>query len=263
MKDFLDPISPKNRPLYDVLVKMSRSELVYLHNSVLKRQQKHIENNEKLRRTIMVELARAGKNSLNHWSEPPSYVELIRMVAKRLKLPAPSDSDIAEVERAILFKVIEKSVARMSADEKRKMVHSIEQELRAKGIDRKIAVDEVKDFVKLMVVDVGGTVGGVALAAPGVAGVVGLNFLQWVVLKAIIVSSGHIAAGGALLGFGVGGTLMGIAGAVGPIGAGLALLYTANVLAGPAFRYLIPAVCFVAAKRIELNTSVAGETGVN
>lgn len=232
---------------------MKRSELVYLHQSVLKNKA-HIGSDEELRRAIMVGISKAGTRTLS-WSRTPSYKDIVHKVAKRLRLPTPEDSDVIELERAILFKVIERSIDKLSADKKQKLAWRVEQDLRNRGIARKIAFHEIKDFVKLMGMDVGGTVGGVVLAAPGIAGMVGLNFLQWVVLKAVIITSGHIAAGGALLGLGAGGALIGIAGAVGPIGAGLALIYTAYVVSGPAFRYIIPAVCYIAAKRIELRAA--------
>ncbi len=91
------------------------------------------------------------------------------------------------------------------------------------------------------------------MAAPGLTGAIGLNALQFIVLKGIILSSGYLAAGGALLGFGVGGAMLAVAGAAGPIGLGLGLLYTAYSLSGPAFRKLIPAICVIAAKRVELD----------
>lgn len=83
---------------------------------------------------------------------------------------------------------------------------------------------------------------------------IGLNFLQFVVLKGIILSSGYFAAGGALMGFGTGGLMLAIAGWAGPVGAGLAFIYTAYSMAGPAYRKLVPGVCMIAAKRLEFDT---------
>jgi uncharacterized protein YaaW (UPF0174 family) len=84
--------------------------------------------------------------------------------------------------------------------------------------------------------------------------VIGLNFLQFVVLKGIVMSSGYLAGGAALIGFGTPGLLLAMAGWAGPVGAGLAVVFTAHSISGPAFRKLVPAVCLVAAKRLELSS---------
>ena len=93
-----------------------------------------------------------------------------------------------------------------------------------------------------------------AMSASGLAGVVGLNALQYMVLQGIVITSGYWAATTAVLGLGMGGMMLAVAGAAGPIGAALVLLYTAYSLVGPAFRKLIPAICVIAAKRVELES---------
>jgi len=47
-------------------------------------------------------------------------------------------------------------------------------------------------------------------------GVLGLNFLQFVVLKGILMTGGYVAGASALLGFGTGGLMLAMAGAAGP-----------------------------------------------
>lgn len=249
-------ITKKNRALFDVLEQMPASQLIYMRKSILKSRSDTYLGHEELRWKTAADIFAAAAHSFKFWAAPKTYDEVVCQVAKRLNLPAPTDSPVAEIERAILFKVVEKSLERMTSKEKKELATKIENDLKSMGIDRKVAFAEVKDFVKFMAMDVGGTVGGLVLAAPGLSGVVGLNFLQWIVLKGVVLTSGHLAAGGALLGFGAGGTLMAFSGAAGPIGGGLALVYTAYVLAGPAYRKLIPAVCFIAAKRIELSVPV-------
>ena len=54
------------------------------------------------------------------------------------------------------------------------------------------------------------------------------------------------------MGFGSGGLMLAVAGWAGPVGAGLAFLFTAYSISGPAYRKLVPAVCMIAAKRLEL-----------
>ena len=249
-------IQKGNRALFDVLEGMPGSQLHQLRYSILKEKCDDYLVDEKLRWAIAADISRAGSYSFKFWAAQLPYDEIVRQVARRLKLSAPLDSGVDEIERAILFKVIEKSLDRMTSEQRTKLSTTIENELKANGIDQKIAFKEVSSFVKFMSMDIGGTAGGFVLSAPGFSGLAGLNFLQWVVLKGVILTSGHIAAGGALLGFGTGGVLMGVAGAAGPVAVGLAIIYTAHVLAGPAFRKLVPAICFIAAKRIELRAAL-------
>jgi uncharacterized protein YaaW (UPF0174 family) len=249
-------IQKGNRALFDVLEGMSGSQLRHLRYAILKEKSDDDLSGKKLRWAIAADISRAGSYSFKFWAVPRNYDAIVRQVALRLKLSATMDSEVDEIERAILFKVIEKSLDRMTPEQRIKFSKTIEIELKAKGIDQKIAFKEVASFVKFMSMDVGGTAGGLVLAAPGLSGMAGLNFLQWVVLKGVILTSGHIAAGGALLGLGTGGILMGIAGAAGPVAVGLAIVYTAHILAGPAFRKLVPAICFIAAKRIELRAAL-------
>jgi uncharacterized protein YaaW (UPF0174 family) len=91
-------------------------------------------------------------------------------------------------------------------------------------------------------------------------GVIGLNVLQMVVLQGIIATSGYVAGLGAVLGFGMGGAMIAVAGVAGPIGLALGLIYTGYSLSGPAFRKLIPAVCVIAAKRAEVEGGPAAAT---
>lgn len=57
------------------------------------------------------------------------------------------------------------------------------------------------------------------------------------------------------MGLGAGGLMLAVAGWAGPLGAGFAFLYTAYSMAGPAYRKLVPAVCMVAAKRLEIGAN--------
>lgn len=115
--------------------------------------------------------------------------------------------------------------------------------------------------MKFTVMDVGGTTGTLAMIAPGLTGAIGLNVLQFILLKGIILTLGYVATFQALLGLGFGGAMLAGAGAAGPIGLALGLLYTAYSLSGPAFRILIPSICVIAAKRVELDKRVADSSG--
>lgn len=206
---------------------------------------------DELELQVAYELAKSASYSLPG-AAAPSYDDIVRIVARQLKLPTRAELPTEDIERAILFKVMERSLDRMSEEQKQSLTRDVERSLRERGIDRKVSFTEIVKFVKFTGMDVGGTLGTLAITAPGLAGAIGLNALQFIVLKGIILTSGYVAAGGALLGFGMGGAMLAVAGAAGPIGAAAALLYAAYSLSGPAFRKLIPAICVIGAKRLEI-----------
>jgi uncharacterized protein YaaW (UPF0174 family) len=246
---------PPNGALMPVLGAMDReTELEPLLITSLKVDRKKLHGmvREELELMAACELAEAAGYSLPGASVP-SYDDIVRTVARQLKLPTRAELSTEDVERAILFKVMERSLERMSEEQQQSLTLDVERGLRERGIDRKVSFTEVAKFVKFTGMDVGGTVGTLAMTAPGLTGAIGLNALQFIVLKGIIMTSGYVAAGGALLGFGMGGAMLAVAGAAGPIGVAVGLLYTAYSLSGPAFRKLVPAVCMVAAKRVELH----------
>jgi len=251
-------IVPGNKPLYSVLGCMSRIELESLYSGPLGIRNKDkidVASDEGLRHLIASEILSAAKNSLMIWKDLPPYDEAVRLVADRIKVGKAPNADISAVERAILFKIVEMSIEKMSSEEKEKLRLQVENELKERGVYRKVTLTEILDFTKFIALDFSGTIGGIAVGAPGFAGMIGFNVAQLIVLKGIIVSSGYMAAGGALLGFGAGGAMLAIAGAIGPIGAALGVAYTIYALAGPAFRKLIPVVCVIAAKRIEISAN--------
>jgi uncharacterized protein YaaW (UPF0174 family) len=243
-------------PLMPVLRAMEReTELEPLLTTSLKVDRSKIQGlvREGLERRAVRELAEAAGYSLPG-ARLPTYDDVVRIVARQLKLPTRAELLTEDLERAILFKVMERSLDRMSDEQKQSLARDVERALRERGVEQKVNFSEVLKFVKFTGMDVGGTVGGLVMSAPGLTGVVGLNTLQFIVLKGIIFTSGYVAAGGALLGFGFGGAMLTVAGAAGPIGIAVGLLYTAYSLSGPAFRKLIPAICVIAAKRVELTS---------
>ncbi len=201
--------------------------------------------------TSIKEMCGAAAHSL-HIRARPGYGQIVVMVARKLDVPVPIDAPVEEVERVILFKVLQQSMEKMNPEERAKLQENVQKQLTDRGIHDKVTFDELLRFAKFAGVDLGGTVGGLVFAAPGMVGVLGFNFLQFLILKAIILTSGYYAGLTAILGMGTGGALLAVAGAAGPIGAGFALLYTIYTVGGPAYRKLIPAVCSIAAKRLEL-----------
>jgi uncharacterized protein YaaW (UPF0174 family) len=190
------------------------------------------------------------------WKELPPYDEVVRLVAKRIHVSESTKAEVPDVERAILFKIVDLSIRKMTDEETQKLTKQVEAELAARGVKRKVTLSEVRKFISFAEGEL--VTGAVSLAgsAGGFAGtVIGVNGLQMIVLKGIIATSGYMSAGGALLGLGAGGTMMTIAGAAGPIALVLGTLYASYSLTGPAFRKLIPCICVIAAKRIEILAS--------
>lgn len=252
-----------NQPLYAVLDQMPLAELTTLYAGPLgMNSAKDIDtadnaSDDGLRNYVASELLSAAKNSLMLWQALPSYDDVVRQVAQRIEVSNATQADIADVERAILFKIVDLSISKMTDEQRQTLTSQVEAELAARGIHRQVMIDEITDFTSLMAIDL--VPGAVGLAScAGLAGtVLGVNALQLIVLKGIVATSGYVAAGGALFGLGAGGAMMTIAGAAGPIALVLGTLYASYTLAGPAFRKLIPGVCVIAAKRIENAASVS------
>jgi len=250
---------PGNQSLYDVLSHMSRDELLSLYAGPLRvnaKKDKDTADNasdDGLRHHVAAKLLSSAKNSLMLWQELPSYDEVVRLVSQKIGASESTQADIADVERAVLFKIVDLSISKMTDEEAQKLTQQVEAELAARGVYRKVTLSEIRDFTSLMAIDLVPSTFSVAGSA-GLAGtLLGINVLQVIVLKGIIATSGYVAAGGALLGFGAGGAMMTIAGAAGPIALVLGTLYASYKVAGPAFRKLIPSICVIAAKRIEID----------
>lgn len=244
------------RSLRPVLSAMSDSEVNGLLVQVLKVDEDKLKQlgRDDLNRLCELELREAASYSLPA-AKLPVYDDIVRIVARRMKLPHRAAIPTEDVERAILFKVMERSLDRLDAKQRDQLALQVQETLRDRGIDRKVTFDEVVKFVKFAGMDVGGSFGTLIMTAPGMAGVLGLNMLQLIVLQGIIATSGYAAGLGAVLGFGTGGAMLAVAGAAGPVGIALGVLFTAYSLSGPAFRKLTPAICVIAAKRIEIQGS--------
>jgi hypothetical protein len=249
------PATPQgdNQSLTEVLAAMDRREVVEMLSNTFG----HKEDLEKidlpvLRSLAEQSLAEAASYSWP-WATPPSYPETVALVAKRLGLPSSARAHVRDLERMVLFKVVDLSLEKLDDTQKADVVRRVEGELRSRGIDKRVGFGEIVSFVKTGGVDIGGTLRGLVLAGPGLYGAIGLNFLQFVVLKGVVMSSGYLAGGAAILGIGTPGLVLAMAGWAGPVGAGLAVVFTAHSISGPAFRKLVPAVCLIVAKRLELS----------
>lgn len=252
------PTVPGNLALYEVLERMERDELTNLYAGPLgMNSKKDLDltdnaSDQGLRHHVAAELLSSAKNSLALWKELPPYDEVVRLIAKKIEVCGQSTAAVSDVERAILFKIIDLSISKMTPEETQRLTKQVEDELAARGIKRKVEISEIRTFTMFMTLDFVEGASVLAGSAGLAGGVLGVNALQMIVLKGIIATSGYATAGGALLGFGAGGAMMTIAGAAGPIALVLGAFYASYTLAGPAFRKLIPCICVIAAKRIEI-----------
>jgi len=248
-----------NQPLYAVLDQMTLAELTTLYAGPLgMNSAKDIDtadnaSDDGLRNYIASELLSAAKNSLMLWQALPSYDDVVRQVAQRIDVSNATQADVADVERAILFKIVDLSINKMTEEQKQTLTRQVETELAAGRIQRKVMIDEIKQFALSM--------GKSACKAQELAGGAGLagtvmdvNALQLMVLNGIADTSGYMAAGQAWLGIGFWGSLVElleepelIVLILGP--------KAVNAIAGPAFRKLTPAICVIAAKRIEITVN--------
>lgn len=241
-----------DQSLTEVLWHMEREELCQMLSGTFgrKRELDQLELPE-LRHLVRQSFSDAAAFSWP-WAAAPTYPEAVSLVAKRLKMPCSSRIHVQEMERAILFKIVELSLEKLDEKGQTEVVARVQAELASRGVKKGVAFKEILIFAKTGVMDIGGTVGGLVFAGPGLYGMAGLNFLQFLVLKGVIMSGGYIAGGAAFMGLGTGGLMMAIAGWAGPLGAGFAVIFSAYSMAGPAYRKLVPAVCMIAAKRLEI-----------
>ena len=127
-------------PLMQVLNAMdSKTELEPLLFSVLKVDSTKTQGmgREGLELMAARELAAAASYSLPG-ARLPAYDDIVRIVAKQLKLPTRAELRTEELERAILFKVVGRSFERMSDEQKQRLTQDVEKSLRERGVDRKV-----------------------------------------------------------------------------------------------------------------------------
>lgn len=244
-------------PLQEVIAHMQSRELESVLDYAFGVKEPDLQGLPALQQRLASEFAAAGSYSLP-LVKGATYAEVLVMVARSFEIPVPLNARAADIERAILFRVMQRSLDKMDDRTRQEFVQGVQADLAGRGVRGRVTFDELARFVKFAGLDVGGSIGTLVMTAPGLAGVAGLNIAQLAVLKGIIFTSGYIGAVPAVLGMGTGGALMLAAGAAGPIALGLGLVYTGYRLSGPAYRKLIPAVCAVAAKRIEM--AAAGDT---
>lgn len=154
-----------------------------------------------------------------------SYAEVVRDVAAQLKVKTAKDASVEERELAILVKLLDESISKMSSEER----GALEEEFRRVGVKK---------------VDLG--VGTPIATIFAQAGVQLTGFLAYRT-AAIVANAVAKLVLGRGLSLGANATLMRVLGlAAGPVGWAISGLWTAVDLAGPAYRVTIPCVLHVA-----------------
>lgn len=161
-----------------------------------------------------------------------AYAEVVRDVAAQLKVKSAKDASVEQRELAVLLKILDESVKKMSPDER----GVLEDEFRKAGAKN---------------VDLG--TGAPVAALLALAGVHFTGFLAYktaaivanAIAKVLLQRGLSLGANAALM------RTMGIV--AGPVGWGISGLWTAADVTGPAYRVTMPCVCHVAFLRQKRN----------
>lgn len=180
-----------------------------------------------IRALIGEELQRFGGNSLVNLMRGGTgvtYSEIARDVADHVKAKFPTKAECAEVEMAILLRVLEQAYEQMTEEEKKKLF------------------EEFGAFYK-------GEGAGPASMASLIAAIKlsGFGFYK---LAAVVANAVAKALLGRGLGFGAAAAMMrGISVFAGPVGWAITAIWTAFDLASPAYRVTVPCVIQIAYMR--------------
>jgi uncharacterized protein YaaW (UPF0174 family) len=179
---------------------------------------------------VVHEVATFGGNSLANRvrGRGVRYAEVVADVAAQLKVKTAKDATVEERELAILLKILDDSINKMSVDER----EALEEEFRRAGVKN-------ADF------RAGAPVAAV-LAQAGVQ-LTGFFAYRMAVIVANAVAKAVLGRG---LSLGANAALTRLLGIfAGPIGWAISGIWTAVDLAGPAYRVTIPCVCHIALLR--------------
>lgn len=179
-----------------------------------------------IRFLIAEELHRFGGNTIMNifrGGRGVPYREIVTDVASHLKAPYSDKNSCEQIELAILMKVLEQSIEKMTEDEKMDFFAQFG-----------------RDYTRGA---------GPAVMAALIASIKFSGFAAYK-LAAVVANSAAKAILGRGLTFGAtGGMMRGISAFAGPIGWGLTAIWTAYDLASPAYRVTVPCVIQIAYMR--------------
>lgn len=253
-----------NDELGAILDKLSGEELKDLAIEILKLDSatilklKNTYKLKELKRICSCELRAAGGHTLcNLWRDDHDlpYIEIVRDVANKMKVAYNSNHDVLIIERMLIDEQVRKLWSKADDVKKIEITNLAKQQAVSMGknaIAQKITVDSMQKVISEGVTQRAVlSIFGVSSVTNTVGSVLGYNVIQTILLQAIYRNFGLWTAGEAVLGIGSAGLAINIARFAGPIGLGITTLYTVHQIAGPAFRKTVPAVFYIAHKRME------------
>ena len=187
------------------------------------------------RALVAEELSRFGGNSLMNLFRGGTgvgYDEIVRDVAEHLGVSAHARATCGDIEKAIIVKVAEQSMSKMSDKEKSEFLHAFD--MRYTGANPATALAMLS------------TIGTSQAGSVNLAAVVANGTATALLGRGVGASAGILA--------GASGTRLAAA-FLGPIGWALTAIWTAFGLASPAYRVTVPCVVHIAYMRVKSNSS--------
>lgn len=222
----LNPVlkEAKNEQL-EVLVDILKTKLSETL-SVQDAYKRHYPNHRMYADLIAKELRDFGGNSIANLfrGEGPPYREIVCDVAKAIKAPFNRESDVEQIEAAILATILSKAFEKMSDEERKALLQQV-------GRSNRSAL-----------------AGGSAAAFLAIFNAGGFESYKLMLIVVNAIVKGAIGRG---LSLGVNAALARVMGiATGPVGWALTTLITLIQIAGPSYKVTIPGVAYVAMLRM-------------
>lgn len=193
---------------------------------------------------MLDELRLFGGNSFaNLWRKTgPSYSEVVRDVASKMKVKNTGGMELVELEEALVQSILRQALEKSEGEDRREL----EEILREAGLDNS----------KIMALLSGSSLTG--LVVPAVARVILYRTSLVIVDSMARQLLGHGLRTAVIAGGGFAGSRV-LAALAGPVGWVIAGVWTAVDLAGPAYRVTIPCVLQIAMIRLKYRAKASTE----
>lgn len=218
------------QPLVDAILKASVSESLSSDSNY----KSFAPDHSKYVDVIADELRRFGGHSIVNLfrGEGPSYFEIVRDVADKLKVKFLESDALAQIEIKILAELISQTVKNLTPEQYQELKHNVD----ARKIVNHLLKDQDIDKDAL------------SKLSPSAFMIFATVVLSTAARMALISSVGAAGVAASL----VGGRLLGILG--GPVAWGLTIAYSVYELGGEAYRVTVPCVLQVALLRLFQNS---------
>ena len=251
---------PYDDELGVVLDRLHRGDLAKLATQILGLDHEEISGLGEwtLRRRCSNELRSAGGHSvMNMFRDDHGlpYIEIVRDVAEKTGVDVSETDDVLMIERKLVDEQARVIWSSLDAPQQQNLTKRLKYCLQAKALERRVDItrEVVETLIKKGITRKAvSSFFGVGQLASATGHMLGYNVVQEILLQRLLSYFGIWTAGKAVIGVGAAGLAMRVAAFAGPIGIALSVAYSAHWLAGPAYRRTVPAVIFVAAKRLEI-----------